>query len=239
MISLSFDTDRMDEARMRDFLAETPIPGRATFFCTQRYESLEMSNHELAPHAYLGAGSDWDVEIAAKRREFPDAVGWRSHSCVFSHLLAEQLADLGYRYVSVHDEPGVPDIQPVRHAWGLWHLPIYYMDNMDFSERRFWGEQAAEPFRPEVIETAISGDGLYVFGLHPIHLALNSPSAEEYFMRRDRLAAGEPISEIRFKGRGTLTFYLELVDAMESVGIESVAMADALTAHTAPTRSRE
>lgn len=228
MICFSFDTDRMDEVHMRDFLAATPIPGRATFFCTRPYECLSSSKHELAPHTYLGVEADWAQQFAEKRREFPDAVGWRSHSCVFSHILAEQVAAVGFRYVSIHDQPGDPKIEPVKHAWGLWHLPIYYMDNLDFSQSRFWGEDAPPPFRHELIETAVNGDALFVFAFHPIHLVLNSPNAQEYFSRREALANGAAVEEIRYDGRGTSTFYLELVQAMDAAGMESVALVDAL-----------
>lgn len=230
MICLSFDTDRMTEDRMRSFLVDTPVPGRATFFCTDVYASLAATDHELAPHPYLGAGNDWDEELERKRRDFPDAVGWRSHSCVFSHVLAERLASDGYRYVSIHDDLGSSEIRPVRHAWGLWHMPIYYMDNLDFSARRFWDDGVDEPFRSELIDTAVHGDALFVFDFHPIHLSLNSPNAEEYFARRARFETDTPVDELRFEGRGARTFYLELVEAMNALDVESVAMSEALEA---------
>jgi hypothetical protein len=111
-------------------------------------------------------------------------------------------------------------------------MPIYYMDNLDFSERRFWGDDASDPFQPELVDRAVRGDGLYVFAFHPIHLSLNSPNPDEYFERRERFAAGASLDEVQFEGRGTRTFYLELVEAMSSAGIESIAMADALDAQT-------
>jgi Polysaccharide deacetylase len=233
VICLSFDTDRMDELRMSAFLDEVPIPGRATFFCTQRYDSLETTDHELAPHTYLGVDVNWGEQLAQQRLEFPRAVGWRSHSCVFSHILAEQLARTGFTYVSIHDELGATDLHPVRHAWGLWHLPIYYMDNLDFSARRFWGDEADEPFRRQVIDAAVMGEALFVFDFHPIHLALNSPNAEEYFARRDRFEAGAPLEEVRYAGFGALSFYRSLVDAMRAAGLESSSLKDALSAYVA------
>lgn len=235
MICLTFDTDRMDEERMREFLDATPIPGRATFFCTQLYDCLSSSAHEVAPHTYLGVEADWAQQSAEKRREFPDAVGWRSHSCVFSHILAEQIAREGFRYVSIHDQLGATNIVPTKHAWGLWHFPIYYMDNLDFSQSRFWGADAPPPFRRELIDAAVHGDALFVFGFHPIHLVLNSPNPDEYFSRREALASGATPDEIRYEGRGTSTFYLELVDAMDAAGIDSVALVDALEELTGTT----
>jgi hypothetical protein len=227
VICLSFDTDRMDEEAMAEFLDTVDLPGTATFFCTQQYDCLASTNHELAPHAVLGAGGDWDAELQSMRAAFPSATGWRSHSCVFSHLLAEQLWKLGYRYVSVHDDLGHPRPEPRRHAWGIWQLPVYYMDNLDFSTGRFWAGDHT-PFSRSIIESALDGDGLYVFGFHPIHIVLNSPSADEYFVRRKRFADGQPARDAAFEGRGTRTFYEELCAAMRSRDAGSVAMRDAL-----------
>lgn len=217
---------------MEEFLELVHVPGRATFFCTQPYRCLEGTPHELGPHAFLPPGGDWEVELQAKRDAFPSAIGWRSHSCVFSHMLAEQLAGLGYRYVSTHDEPGRKNPLPHRQAWGLWHVPIYYMDNLDFSAPRFWPDAAA-PFSPEMIESALADDGVYVFGFHPIHLLLNSPDAETYFRLREGWRRGEAISDLRFDGYGTSSFYDDLVSAMDAAGVASVSIAEALAPYLA------
>ena len=228
MICLSFDTDHMSETRMEEFLAAIRIPGRATFFCTQRYECIADTGHETAPHPFLGPTGDWAAELAAKREEFPQAKGWRSHSCVFSHLLAQELAAAGYEYISTHDDFGRSGIRPHRHCWGVWHMPIYYMDNLDFSASRFWAKRHHRSFDPKLLATALDGNGVYVFDFHPLHLLLNSPSAEFYLERRDRFLAGEPISDLRYPRYGTTSFYRDLCDAMASAGIESVGMSDAL-----------
>jgi hypothetical protein len=232
VICLTFDTDHLDEARMVEFLELVPVLGRATFFCVEPYDCLAESDHELGPHAFLPPNADWDAALRSMRAAFPDAAGWRSHSCVFSHMLAEQLSRLGYRYVSTHDEPGVERPVPFRQAWGLWHLPIYYMDNLDFSAPRFWPD-APEPFAREVIDRAVEGDGVYVFGFHPIHLLLNSPDAETYFELREGWHRGEALSTLRYKGYGTYSFYEELLTAMGKAGLESLTLGEALEAYLA------
>ena len=42
MISLSFDTDHMNEARMEEFLAEVTWPGGGTFFCTLSFTAVSI-----------------------------------------------------------------------------------------------------------------------------------------------------------------------------------------------------
>jgi len=230
MICITFDTDHMDEGRMAMFLETVEIPGRATFFCTRRYDCLEATDHETGPHPTLEAAGDWQAELARMRAMFPDAPGWRSHSCVFSHLLAEWLAASGYRYASTNDQFGQRAIQPVRHPWGIWHFPIYYMDNMDFSSACFWGADADGPFSETMIETALGDDGVYVFDFHPLHLLLNTPHREHYFAVRDRFKAGEALADLVYDGAGTASFYRRLCAAMHGQGKESLSLGQALEA---------
>ncbi len=233
MICLSFDTDHMSEERMREFLAEFSLPGEGTFFCTGAYDSLAATGHELCPHPFLGPGNDWNEELTSMRRMFPAARGWRSHSCVFSHTLAEQVAGLGYIYASTQDDLGSANLRPHRHAWGLWQMPIYYMDNLDFSHPRFWPDSSHRPFDPAVIETALRSDALFIFDFHPIHLMLNSHSAESYFARRDAFKAGADIAELRCPEPGVRDFFFSLVEAMTGAGVRSHSLGDALGAHLA------
>lgn len=230
MICLSFDTDHMNEARMMEFLELCAWPGRGTFFCTQAYAALAAREHELCPHPYLGTDSNWDTELASMRRTFPLARGWRSHSCVFSHTLAEQVAAMGYAYASTQDDLGNCGLHPHRHAWGLWQMPIYYMDNLDFSHARFWPESAHVPFSTSLIDAALEGDALYIFDFHPIHLMLNSHSAASYFERRDAFKRGDDLRALRCDEPGVHDFFRQLTERMALADVRSVSIGDALNA---------
>ena len=232
MLCLTFDTDHMNEARMVEFLAEVPLPGSGTFFCTQPYRCLERKEFELAPHPFLGRDRHWLSELKAKRAEFPNAVGWRSHSCVFSHTLAEWLCLNNYIYASTHESFGTRGLRPIRQMWGIWHVPIYYMDNLDFSRKRFWPERNEEPFASSLIENALNDDGLYVFDFHPIHLLLNSPDADWYSDVRSRFLEGESTAALRYAGFGTRSFFDNLVTAMRAKDCVSVTAIAGLRAFT-------
>jgi hypothetical protein len=232
MICLTFDTDHMSARRMAEFLGATALPGQATIFCTQPYDCLEDTEHELCPHPQLDPSCDWDEELARTRAEFPLASGWRSHSCVYSHLLAERLAKLGYAYVSIRDEIGRAVPRPFAEAWGVWHLPIYYMDTLDISRSRFWKNRPHTPFAPELIETALDDDGVYVFDFHPVHIMLNSVSADSYLESRDSFVADGRTDELRRPGYGVGDFYAQLCSRMESCGKASVTLSSALDAFT-------
>ncbi len=213
---------------MEEFLANVAFPGGATFFCTQPYRCLAQEKFELAPHPFLSGDRDWLVELKMKRTEFPKALGWRSHSCVFSHTLAEWLGCNGYAYASTHDSFGTQGIAPNRHLWGLWHVPIYYMDNLDFSRSRFWPEREEQPFAHSLIETALGQDGFYLFDFHPIHLLLNTPNPDWYAAARSRFIAGEKTASLCYQGFGTRTFFDNLVAAMRDRGQISVPIIDGL-----------
>jgi hypothetical protein len=234
MICLTFDSDHMDEPRMAEFLDRIEIPGAGTFFCTQHYACLDATHHETGPHPTLEMGMDWRAELDRMRAMFPNAKGWRSHSCVFSHLLAEWLADNGYRYVSTNDQFGHRAIQPVRHPWGVWHFPIFYMDNMDFSAAHFWedDDNADGPFSDRFIDAALADDGVYVFDFHPIHLLLNTPGRDHYFAVRDRFKVGERLEELAYGGVGTRSFFERLCTAMREGGRQSANLGEALEAHS-------
>jgi hypothetical protein len=230
MISLSFDTDHMNEARMEEFLAEVTWPGGGTFFCTQPYKCLDREDFELAPHPFLTGDRNWLTELKTKRAEFPEARGWRAHSCVFSHTLAEWISCNGYLYASTHDNFGEQGIKPNRHLWGVWHVPIYYMDNLDFSRSRFAPEREERPFARPLIEAACRPNGLYVFDFHPIHLVLNTPDPNWYAARRSRFLAGEKLSSIRYDGYGVRSFFDELTGAMKACNLSSLPIIEGLYA---------
>ena len=228
MISLSFDTDHMNEARMEEFLAEVKWPGGGTFFCTHPYRCLNRDRFELAPHPFLTGDRDWLAELKTKREEFPKAVGWRAHSCVFSHTLAEWISCNGYVYASTHDCFGLQGIRPNQHLWGIWHVPIYYMDNLDFSRTRFSPSSKVQPFARSLIETACSSDGFYVFDFHPIHLVLNTPNPEWYMAKRAAFLAGEPVASLCYRGYGARSFFDDLVLAMREMACDSLPIVEGL-----------
>ena len=215
---------------MAEFVSEVPIPGAGTFFCTQRYASLDPEAHELCAHPVLAPGADWAAALDASRAEFPDARGFRAHSGVNSHMLAIDLRQRGFEWISAREEAGQREVAPYRDAWGVWHVPIYYMDNMDFSFGDFWPQVEHRPFDRELLETAVHGEGVYVFDFHPIHLMLNSSSAQAYLERRDRFLAGEPIEALRFEGYGTRDYYDDLLALMAESDVTSARISDAVAA---------
>jgi hypothetical protein len=162
------------------------------------------------------------------REHFPGATCWRSHSLVFSQLIGVKLGKLGYRIVSTVDAFGRGDISPFLIPWGIWQMPIYYMDNNDFNRPDFGTLGEYRVFDPRFIEMAVERDGVFVFDFHPIHLELNTPTYEYYVERSAAFKAGAPIEQLRWKGYGTRNFFDDLTRAMFRRGLISTPLPIAL-----------
>jgi len=230
MICLTFDTDWMTEASMARFLAEFPIPGSGTFFCHDAFACLQATTHELCPHPFVSDLSDWQAALMALNARVGGAgAGVRAHSCVFSHLMGVQLHELGFRYVSQATALFQSGLAPFRHPWGIWELPIYYMDNMDSCMAANWPELGHRPFASEWIARSLREPGLYVFDFHPLHIALNTPSQQAYQQVKSRILE-EHVSpfDLAFAGRGARTYFVELCEAMRAAGEPSLTCRQAL-----------
>ena len=230
MICLTFDTDWMRDGDMERFLREFPIPGKATFFLHDTLPSLLGSAHELGPHPFIDNLTCLDDSISRVVASMPrQPKGVRAHSCVFSHMVGVGLNKLGYRYVSQASNLFEGGLKPFRHPWGIWEMPIYYMDNMDFCMPMNWPGHAHVPFSQEVIRVALEENGLYVFDFHPLHIALNTRSFSDYSAVRDRIVCdGISPFDLSYEGRGVRTFFGELCSAMRDCGCYSRGCWDAL-----------
>lgn len=230
MICLTYDTDYMTQDSLEKFLRDYPIPGKGTFFTHEYFPILELTPHEVCPHPFIKNLSGWEESVTIISKHFSvKPKGIRPHSCVFSHMIGIGMNDAGYSYVSQAQNLFQASLKPFRHPWGIWELPIYYMDNMDFWMSKNWPEAHHVPFNPSVIKQAVSNESLYVFDIHPLHIALNTRSHEDYCAVKDRVVKdGVSPFELRFPGRGVAVFYEELYAAIENSGTRSFTCSEAL-----------
>lgn len=230
MIVLTFDTDWMSEAALARFLREFPIPGTATFFCHQPFQCLAESGHELCPHPFITNLADWRDDLRKLTETVnPRARGTRTHSCVFSHMVGLGLYEMGFEYVSQANNLYQTGLRPFRHPWGVWELPIYYMDNMDFWTPVNWPGLDHRPFAPSWIAAAIDSDALHVFDFHPLHIALNTTSPADYQNVKPRIIERQQSPfDCAVAGRGARVYFEELCSAMADAAAASSTCADAL-----------
>ena len=230
MICLTFDTDWMTQDSLARFIAKFSIPGNATFFAHDHFPGLHATRHEVCPHPFIDNLTTWQDSLATLVSRFPNPPkGVRPHSCVFSHMVGIDLHALGYRYISQAQNIFQTNLAPFRHPWGIWELPIYYMDNMDFWMPKNWPAAGHSPFDPKVIRSALDSDALFVFDVHPLHVALNTRTHEDYVSVKDKIISdGVSPFELEFPGRGVRSFFENLCEEMTKRGITSVSCSDAL-----------
>lgn len=229
MICLSFDTDHMNADGMRRFLDTVELPGRGTFFLWQPFPNFDWGVHEAAPHPHfedvrdpVGHFTDYFAELDMAVGSDMAPVGLRTHSCVTSHMISLAAAQVGCRYTSMTTRLGESGIKPYREPWGVWEMPIYYMDNMDFCTATNWPGSGHTPFDETLLDRAVQDDALYIFDFHPLHIALNSPDFEHYQSVKEHVAMGRgnPFDHAH-PGYGTRTFYETLLTKMKAQGLES------------------
>lgn len=232
VICLTFDTDHMNSEGLVRFLETMPLPGRGTFFQWKAHEQVDWGEHEIEPHPSFAPGAPWSDQLDAFIAGLAFVPrGLRPHSCAYSQIFCVALAARGYRYVSAATPLFQMGLHPYRHPWGVWEVPIFYMDNMDFCMPRNWPALGHRPFARGLIDRAIDGPDLFVFDFHPLHVALNASTQDEYARVKRRVVEGgvSPF-DLAFGGYGTRSFYLDLCRAMEDGGLSSVTCLDAVEA---------
>jgi hypothetical protein len=234
VICLTFDTDHVRAEDLERFCSELRLPGRGTFFLWDRFPNMVSYPHEFEPHPAFSGTTGWRSQLETFTRALGmEGKGCRPHSLAYSHELGVVLAQLGYRYVSQADPVFQDGLTPYRHPWGIWEMPIYYMDNMDFCMALNWGE-GHRPFSRDVIRRSLESEALFVYDFHPLHVLLNTPDFETYQQDKPRILGGESPYGLRHAGRGAGIFFEELCRAMEDAGLSSLTCLDALGMYDAP-----
>lgn len=232
MICLTFDTDYMSEKSLSQFIERDliAVPGLSTVFAHDFFSCLvSHENIEVGPHPTVSNLDNWDEHLTLLEQQYQrQFVGFRSHSCVYSHMLGINLAKRGYQYISQADVPRNMEISPYRHPWGNYELPIYYMDSMELWRTENDSGSTSSPFDPTVLERAISGNGLYVFDFHPIHIVLNTSSVSDYQSKKEAVIQGVNPYSIRGAAYGVGDFFADVCTRMKASGTTSSTCSSAL-----------
>jgi len=229
MIALTFDTDHLRPDELAHFLAEYPLPGKGTFFLWQPFPDVHCGNHETGIHPFLDDQTSWNEALDKAFDSFGccDAVV-RPHSCVYSHMLGIELGKRGVRAISQSTPLYQTNLQAFRHPWGIWELPIYYMDSMDVTYSNNWKGISHSSLNPDIFQRALDDPNhLYVFDFHPIHIALNTPSFEAYQSVKQKLMTRNGSAfDMALPGYGIREYYLQFMDAMQHNGIKSLSCSE-------------
>ena len=184
MIVLTFDTDYMNPEWMEAFVNRYPKLPRSTFFLHKDTLDWESSYHEINEHPTIDNLSEYSLSANLGRPV--RGKGIRSHSCVSSHMLSINWAQSGIKYQSQETRFGQSYKEPERTAWGIFEVPISYMDNQDIWMEINWPGKHRK-FSQELIDFAVNSNEIFLFDFHPVHIALNTQSAADYALKKTQL----------------------------------------------------
>ena len=232
MICITFDTDYITNDTLDKFIKMyiNEIPGASTFFIHKNFPELFNQNCEICPHPFINNLEKWDTDL--RNLEFcfdKKPKGLRTHSCVFSHMIGIDLNNKGYKWISQAQNLFSTNLYPFRHPWGIWELPIYYMDNMDFWMTKNWKNENHKPFDQKIIDKCLNNEGLYVFDFHPIHIALNTRNFNDYQRVKERITSNkENPFNLTYSGVGCRDFFERLCETLQISNKKSLTCSNAL-----------
>ena len=138
----------------------------------------------------------------------PEAKVLRSHSMSHSGLWLNTYKELGITHLSQYYMGSVKSIQPVRHVNGVVEVPVYFADDgyLCVEDHKEWSNPSQEEIlgNPEY--------SVRVYNFHPIHIALNSQSYDDYDSTRDSHRSWKTIQSNRGNGFGMRELLKRLIN---------------------------
>jgi hypothetical protein len=153
---------------------------------------------------------------------WPAARCFRSHSFVDSSLIAAAFFARGLRYDSNLCLHLQPRLLPLQHATGLVRFPVFLEDDVVLVREP---SPRLAPLLP-----AVRTPGLKIFNFHPVHVALNTPTAAYYGALEGRLDADW--RRHVWHGPGVRTLLLDLLSAVRDSPGSGLFSLEALYAET-------
>ena len=149
--------------------------------------------------------------VAYCQRHFPGATTVRSHC--FSE---DSFSWLALRSAGIVADSQVAtcfqaELLPIIHWTGMLRLPVYFADEVFFD------------LQPDlnlgtILDTLFT-PGLKILSFHPTFIGCNTPSRNYHDERKPRIFAPDSQTDaLIFNGRGTLTFFRELIGSILDAG---------------------
>jgi hypothetical protein len=218
-IILTFDTDWVNEIAVEyviDLLDTYGVTG--TFFATNHYNCLKNNQkHEVGIHPNFNNLLNGSSKSTCSKSiindmlvEYPESIGFRSHSLTQSSIILAEAKNSGLQYDSniYHPDGGRPYID----FSGLIRFTHNYVDLGHLIEKR--------PF--ELSEIYFSDNEMNILDFHPIHIFLNTPSTSYYEGVKIHTKSHEFLrNNINTKEKGVGDLFIELLTFLKSNSIES------------------
>jgi SAM-dependent methyltransferase len=141
----------------------------------------------------------------------PQAISFRSHGFDDSTVITSEFVRRGFQYDSnlcLYLQAG---LFPLEHQSGLLRFPVFWEDDIH-------GARSGGDWRLAQYRDAFFTPGLKIFNFHPFWVAANIPNAEYYHAvkQHTKSLGAQDVGEVAFKGEGTRTFLIQLLQALRS-----------------------
>jgi peptidoglycan/xylan/chitin deacetylase (PgdA/CDA1 family) len=237
VICITIDVEWAAPQILADLVAlldERRLP--ATFFCT--HAGIDLPGHERAIHPNFRHNGDavrqlrraraaeFDALAPAEiyshvvqgiRALYPEAVGVRAHSLIYDSELLAIYHRAGFSYESNYLLPLVAGIRPVWKEFDMLEIPIFFNDHFEL-------KTGATGFQIEALH--LEQRGLKVVQFHPNMLFINAASNEQYLRSKPFYHDYGRLLEMRHRGRGARTFFIELLDTLAAGRHPVMTLAD-------------
>ena len=190
-----------------DLLAKYGV--KATLFATHESDylkSLDMNKYEIGIHPNFNQGGDHSEIIEKLKAIYPDSIGVRSHSLFQSSQLLQLFIDNGLKYEVNTFIPLMEGIHPFVRVKGIVSIPFYWEDDYHYL--------LGTPF--ELCQLKVDKEGLKIYNFHPIHVFMNTNSAEHYNSFKAFYNDLDILKKHRNNGKGIRTLFVGLLRYLTS-----------------------
>lgn len=218
IICLTLDVDWASEDALRftyNFIEKFEF--KSTFFLTHKSDFLlELINKEkihggIHPNFELGSshGNSYLEVIGYFENLLPNSKVFRCHKYYDSNDITELFFERGFLYDS-NLCTLLEKVDPFVHRSGLIRFPIYFEDGAYLFHNKNLNFK-------EVQQSIFNNNGLMVINLHPMHIALNTPTFNYMRKVKDKLPRNtwnrlvdKELDHLSYNGRGLRTFLAEV-----------------------------
>jgi hypothetical protein len=224
-IYITMDTDWCaDEvlAFALSLLRERHLP--CTVFATHNHAALQNINAEmmeigLHPNFSEVTAEGYEEKLQALQRLYPHAVGVSSHAMTSGTALLHLFRQYGLRYDRNILRYRDTEAKPFVYHNGLLRMPIFWEDDIWFTHEpgaRFSADMLKhEGFR-------------LIFNFHPIHLYMNTTSAEHYQTFKPYQRELQRLAQYSGTEYGALSFFEDLAAYIQNENVATGLLRDLL-----------
>jgi methionyl-tRNA formyltransferase len=219
-LALSFDTDWCPEEILEDTLnLLKQYDVKATFFMTGKYNSLDLSNHELAIHPNIKSLDSAEQEIQKLKDLFPKSKGIRNHGLLNGSRLLSLYEKYHLSYSSNYILFDQSNVKKTKLMKNITEIPIYFEDDIH-AEMNSSDESDEENLWSLKYLKNLNSKGIKLFNFHPIHVFLNTPSIEFYEKSKKYYHNFEKLSSLKNTSvKGARDILIELLEYAKSNNI--------------------